>query len=156
MCVYMYVDHVSNNRGQSILICLLLLQNYPLVVLDPVNHYKLQRKLGVKSLPLKWLTYYLSDRDQWRDCYNTISRKLKVECGVPPQGSILGPLLFLVYIHDISTAVSKAMYQLYADGNMLYLSGDDTAEITGHFKLLYTTLKAAVPPYPTPAHHITV
>jgi len=60
--------------------------------------------------------------------YNTVSTLRDVNYGVP-QGSVLGPLLFLLYVNDILHAVPNERLKLFADDTNLFLSGIDTAEI---------------------------
>ena len=57
-----------------------------------------------------------------------MSDKLEVYCGVP-QGSILGPLLFLIYVNDLPGAITFPTVHMYADDTVIYLSGRNTAEI---------------------------
>ena len=79
---------------------------------DTVDHGTLLLKLehnGVRGSALKWFKSYLSDRQQYVT-YNGVSSLLKnINCGVP-QGSMLGPLLFLLYITDLSN-VCKCKYK---------------------------------------------
>ena len=77
---------------------------------DTVNHNILISKLnliGVDNLANKWLTSYLSDRSQCVAVNGANSNYSKISCGVP-QGSILGPLLFSIYINDMHKAVKKS------------------------------------------------
>ena len=65
---------------------------------------------------------YLSNRSQTTICNSITSKREKVTCGVP-QGSILGPLFFLVYINDVHGVLSDFNYRLYADDTVIYCSG---------------------------------
>ena len=75
--------------------------------------------LGLTSNVVQWSQSYLSHRKQRTSCGKEISDPLPVTCG-EPQGSILEPLLFLVYINDLPTAVSHCSVSLYADDTVLY------------------------------------
>ena len=67
---------------------------------------------------------YLSNRSQCTLLNGSLSELRKVEYGVP-QGSILGHLLFLIYINDIDTQLEYSVVKLYADDTELYLHGDN-------------------------------
>ena len=98
---------------------------------DTVNHKILIKKLekmGIRGNVLLWIENYLSERKQKTICNNNLSEKKNVLCGVP-QGSILGPLLFLVYINDIENAICNSKFQLYADDTVIYNSGSSIDDI---------------------------
>ena len=91
---------------------------------DRVPHYPLLRKLGAVGLTgpiLSWLKSYLSNRSQLVSVHGVDSDPVPVISGVP-QGSVLGPLLFLVYVNDLcfSNLSSNSSLVLYADDTTLY------------------------------------
>ena len=90
---------------------------------DTVDHAILMEKLytyGVRGCVYDWFKSYLSERTQTTNVNNHISKKEVINYGVP-QGSVLGPLLFLLYINDISTASQVLKFHLFADDtNILY------------------------------------
>ena len=97
---------------------------------DTVDHEILLKKLkavGAGTCVVSWFNSYLSDRQQFVDINGTLSSPEIVTCGVP-QGSILGPLLFLLYVNDMSHAVNCDL-MLYADDSALLISGNDVNEI---------------------------
>ena len=93
---------------------------------DTVNHVILCKKickLGLAGNILKWVKNYLCQRKQCTYANGTMSTYLNISCGVP-QGSILGPLFFIVYVNDIKSSLKACKYLLYADDTVLYLTGN--------------------------------
>ena len=91
---------------------------------DTVSHNILIQKLelhGVKGMNLKLMKNYLSNRRQCVIANNIESTLRSISCGVP-QVSILGPLLFLIYVNDMPKCVKQWTVQLYADDTVIYFS----------------------------------
>lgn len=82
------------------------------------------RKYGVKELALSWLESYLANRRQIVKFNNVTSKEALIEYGVP-QGSVLGPLLFLIYINDIFSSITNCKIILFADDALIYVSADN-------------------------------
>ena len=88
---------------------------------DTLDHKILLSKLeyyGIKGTALKWFESYLSNRSQYVIYDNTKSQQSPLFTGVP-QGSVLGPLLFLIYMNDVSNASDKFNSVLFADDTTL-------------------------------------
>ena len=91
---------------------------------DTINHDVLLEKLdhyGIRGTFNDWFRTYLSGREQYVDWNGKQSNKLPITTGVP-QGSILGPLLFLIYINDLPSA-SKLKTVLFADDSNFLIRG---------------------------------
>ena len=98
---------------------------------DTVNHKILLTKLehyGVRGPILKWFESYLTDRKQYVFLNGVKSDVASMSCGVP-QGSVLGPLLFLLYINDLPNISCKLKFFLFADDTNIYYESNDLKEI---------------------------
>jgi hypothetical protein len=98
---------------------------------DMVDHAILLCKLksfGLDNNSLNWFESYLTNRQQKTSINNTLSSSLPVSVGVP-QGSILGPLLFIIYINDMPNIVKHCKIILYADDTLLYYSSNLVKDI---------------------------
>ena len=97
---------------------------------DTINHYILLNKLsiiGFSDHAVKWSQSYLSNRKFTVNLENSFSEVSKILCGVP-QGSILGPLLFLIYVNDMPMAVKCNLF-LYADDTCLVFQSKNVQDI---------------------------
>jgi len=83
---------------------------------------------GIRGEVHAWFQSYLANRQQttlYSDIYSDFET---ITCGVP-QGSVLGPLLFLIYVNDIQFAVTNAKIKLFADDTNLFLHGHSLNEL---------------------------
>ena len=86
------------------------------------------RNLGFSTSVLNWFTSYLSSRTAVTSINNSTSTPKPVTVGVP-QGSILGPLLFLIYINDLPDCLNNCKSILYADDTLLYYSAKSVKDL---------------------------
>ena len=98
---------------------------------DTVDHKILLHKCkhyGIRGLALKWLKSYLENRMQYTLANGVKSSKKAVEYGVP-QGSVLGPLLFLIYVNDIAQSTDSHKLRLFADDSNVFVTAKNPATL---------------------------
>ena len=98
---------------------------------DTIDHEIILRKLsyfGADQATAKWFQSYLSNRTQRCNVNGNLSTASTVTCGVP-QGSILGPLLFLMYINDLPNCLRVAAPRMFADDTSITLSAKTVADL---------------------------
>ena len=83
---------------------------------------------GIRGCALEWFKSYLSNRKQYVFVNGSNSNLLPINCGVP-QGSALGPLLFLTYINDLPNASKKLTFYLFADDTNIYYESKDLSDL---------------------------
>lgn len=98
---------------------------------DLINHRILLHKMetyGVRGKAQDLMKSYLSHRTQYVDFKNSLSSIQTISAGVP-QGSILGPLLFLIYLNDIVYCTTNSEFVSYADDTSVFISGKSERDI---------------------------
>ena len=130
MALLCLVDKIPSalNDGDFVLGLFLYLSK----AFDTVNHVILLQKLykyGVRGNCYDWFHSYLSVRKQYVIYQNTSSEIKQIKCG-DPQGSILGPLLFLLYINDIVNISQDIFLLLFADDTNLFINGKNISKMS--------------------------
>ena len=98
---------------------------------DTISHDILLNKLykyGIRGLSSDWIKSYLSNRKQYVNYKNSSSDTLNVNIGIP-QGSILGPFLFILYINDLHNVSDKLTLLQFADDSSFFVSGRSLPEL---------------------------
>ena len=93
-----------------------------MVNLGKLEHY------GIRGIPLKWFESYLLNRKQYVSINGYSSEELILRHGVP-QGSVLGPLLFLIFINDLPNVSKHLIFYLFADDTNIYFESTDLLQI---------------------------
>lgn len=84
--------------------------------------------LGIDGTVLKWFQNYLEGRKQMVVCDNIVSTESDIDYGVP-QGSVLGPMLFILYINDIRKVLKHCKLKLFADDMAMSIEGNSEQDI---------------------------
>lgn len=98
---------------------------------DTLSHDILLRKLpyyGIRGKSLEWISSYLTNRKQYVSFHGHTSNVNDINTGVP-QGSIIGPLLFIIYINDLPNVSSLLSFILYADDSSIFINGNNLDNI---------------------------
>ena len=124
------VDKIQTNLDKGSLSCGVFVDLQK--AFDTVDHSILVRKLshyGIKGTALKWFKSYLTNRTQFVQVNNVSSDTNPIKYGVP-QGSVLGPILFIMFINDLHHAIPNSTVHHFADDTNLLLSNKSLKKLT--------------------------
>ena len=124
------VDYVTNSLENNEIPCSIFLDTSK--AFDTIDHKIQLNKLymyGIQGITHNWFKNYLSERYQYVSINNCSSSLQNIKCGVP-QGSISGPILFLLYSNDLPTASNILRFLLYADDTNISYKNLDPKSIT--------------------------
>jgi hypothetical protein len=119
-----WLDNISDKLFTAV--CLLDISK----CFDTIDHKILLNKLqqyGICDVEHKWFNSYLNERSQVVYCNNTLSQPRDITIGVP-QGSVLGPILFMIFSNDLPNNVHLGMCNMYADDTLVYIHGDSVTD----------------------------
>lgn len=128
-CLHRMIDewYEALNENEIVAACFLDISK----CFDTIDHELLIKKFeyyGVSGNELRWFKSYMTNRSHVVHCHGETSDKLFVKTGVP-QGSVLGPIMFLLFINDISQSIVDAFINMFADDAALYVTGSDFNEV---------------------------
>ena len=128
------VNIIQNNMDLKLFTCGIFIDLKK--AFNTVDHATLLQKLDHYGIINDWFSSYLVRRSQVTEVDTYLSSKSQISYGVP-QGSVLGPLLFLIYINDIHNSSDKLSFFLFADDtSLLYVDKNLKLSITNCLKSL--------------------
>ena len=113
---------------------------------DTVDHAILLERLvniGISKQTVLWFKHYLSDRTQCTQVKGVTSSVLNIKNGVP-QGSVLGPLLFIIYIDCLCQNAGEANFHFYADDTVIYCSAPTLNQALCQLQLAFNTVQCTL------------
>jgi hypothetical protein len=120
-----WLDNITDNLITGV--CLLDISK----CFDTIDHSILLQKLdkyGIENVQHEWFTSYLFERSQIVICNNKVSDRKFLTMGIP-QGSVLGPLLFILFSNDLPNNVDLGCCNMFADDTLIYISGNSDLDV---------------------------
>ena len=136
------VDNIRYSLDSSNLTCGIYLDLTK--AFDTVNHEILMGKLehyGIRGKAFDLLKSYLDNREQFTKLDNFKSKVNSISCGVP-QGSVLGPLLFILFINDLPRCCPMGNVRIFADDTNIFFHGSSIQELINLARIIMTNLNA--------------
>ena len=124
-------EHIIKSLEKNKFVCAVLIDLSK--AFDTVDHSILLKKLlsyGFRDTSFEWCESYLRNRQQRVFVNETLSDVLNEKPYGVPQGSVLGPLFFLLYINDIQSAIKSSYFHLYADDTIIIQAHNNLSELT--------------------------
>lgn len=138
-CLMEVVEYIYKQRDQGKIVGIASLDLSK--AFDSINHAHLLEKLGklgVSADAVHWCKSYLEDRTQKTKFKNHVSEESKVTSGVP-QGSILGPILFICFTNDMASIFTNCKVLSYADDTQLIVTGSNKKQVKAQIEELIKT-----------------
>ena len=137
LSAYNHIVSNLDNRNHTIGIFLDLSKAFDTIdheiLLSKLNHY------GIRGVAFEWFRNYLSNRKQFVSFNGSASTHLDTTCGVP-QGSILGPLLFIIYVNDLIYLQRDSTLIMYADDTNVIISDENFNQLISKAKDVLTRI----------------
>ena len=134
------IDQIRSSFGDKQMTCGIFIDLSK--AFDTVNHKILLHKLehyGIRGKALELFKSYLENRKQYVQIDNCKSNTRPITCGVP-QGSVLGPLLFLLFINDLPMCCPEGKTRLFADDTTIFYHSNNINDIISKGKIIMTQL----------------
>ena len=134
------IDQIRSSFGDRQMTCRIFIDLSK--AFDTVNHKILLHKLehyGIRGKALELFKSYLENRKQYVQIDNCKSNTRPITCGVP-QGSVLGPLLFLLFINDLPMCCPEGKTRLFADDTTIFYHSNNINDIISKGKIIMTQL----------------